>query len=97
MSLKRLALALVLFLSFALEAAIPPEGNPHCPPAPEGGSLACRTRCRSFALGSYCESNVEPPPPETSYCYQVRYDPFSPVMSCHEGDYDQCCDKKARF
>lgn len=100
MSLRRfrsLAVALLLLPSLALHAGPRPTPRGRCPPAPEGGSLACGARCMSFHLGSYCDSSVEPRPPATAYCYQVLYIGDVTSQSCHDGEYDQCCDPNAVY
>ena len=101
MSLRRfrsLAIAWLLVPCLALHAGpgLRPA-NPRCPPSPEGGSLACGARCMSFYLGGYCDSNVEPRPPATAYCYQVKYIGDLTTQSCHQGEYDQCCDPNAVY
>jgi len=95
---RPLILTLFLMHAVAMMAALPPSGNPRCPPPPDGGTFTCRAVCKPFSHGSYCESNVTPPPPETSYCYQVRYIGAEvTTYTCHDGAYDQCCDVNARF
>jgi len=92
----RLAAGISLLLPVLLLPATPPPER-RCPPPPDGSSLICRARCMSGAMGSFCETNVQPQPPVTAYCLQVRLIGEVPDTICHEGEYDRCCDPNAEF
>lgn len=52
--------------------------------------VSCGTTCEGSSSGGFCSGTTDPP----AYCYQesVTSDYDSWVFSCHDGQYDYCCD-----
>lgn len=73
----------VLFFLLTLDAAAKPECS---------SRVMCGATCTYTELGGQCSGSS---PNATSYCYReaVRSDYDVVVYSCHDGDYDYCCDK----
>lgn len=78
--------ALSLVLASAAHAAIPPERDNHCPPAPESGWIHCDAVCR-YVNACVAEDNL----PVGTYCWEAKLT-TGEMGSCHDGDYDPCCE-----
>ncbi len=73
----------VLFLLLTLDAA----AKPAC-----ASRVHCGATCTYTELGGQCSGTS---PNATFYCYReaVKNDYGTVIYSCHDGDYDYCCDE----
>lgn len=91
----RFLVLLVVFLGFSTSLFAIKMGDCEVRD-PESGTLMCGRICMAAQTGSRC---ILPQEPNSGYCWQATLinPPPSASESCHQGDWDPCCDTGGGF